>query len=112
MLALACDRFEQQNLYCAEAEHPRGASPDMLKLTGRVGSEQSELLMRYPGIHIGIRGNDRAISLKKRLHETAFSTWAEAARARSARLYPRQVVAIDHDEDEARRMLPAISSAS
>ena len=51
MLALACDRFEQQNLYCAEA-NIRARFPHMLKLMGRVGFEQSELLMRYPGIDI------------------------------------------------------------
>ena len=51
MLALACDRFEQQNLYCAEA-NIRARFPHMLKLMGRVGFEQSELPMRYPGIDI------------------------------------------------------------
>lgn len=51
MLALACEAFEQQDLYCAEA-NMRARYPHVLKLMNRVGFTQSELLMRYPGIDV------------------------------------------------------------
>jgi len=51
MLSLACEVFEQQNLYCVEA-NIRARYPHMLKLMQKVGFTQSELLMRYPGIDI------------------------------------------------------------
>jgi hypothetical protein len=51
MLALACEAFEQQNLYCAEA-NIRARTPHMLRLMAKVGFAQSELLVRYPGIDI------------------------------------------------------------
>lgn len=55
MLSLACEAFEQQNLYCAEA-NIRARYPHMLKLMSKVGFTQSELLMRYPGIDINPDG--------------------------------------------------------
>lgn len=51
MISLACEVFEQQDLYCAEA-NIRVRYPHMLKLTSGMGFTQSELLMRYPGIDI------------------------------------------------------------
>lgn len=51
MISLACEVFEQQDLYCAEA-NIRVRYPHMLKLTSGIGFTQSELLMRYPGIDI------------------------------------------------------------
>ena len=51
MLSLACDVFEQQSLYCAEA-NIRARFPHMLKLMSGSGFTQSELLMRYPGIDV------------------------------------------------------------
>lgn len=51
MLALACEAFEQQDLFCAEASI-RARHPHMLKLMSRAGFAQTELLMRYPGIDI------------------------------------------------------------
>lgn len=51
MLSLACEAFEQQNLYCAEA-NIRARFPHMLKLMSGAGFTQSELLMRYPGIDV------------------------------------------------------------
>lgn len=51
MLSLACEAFEQQNLYCAEA-NVRVRYPHVLKLMSGVGFHQTELLMRYPGIDI------------------------------------------------------------
>ena len=51
MLSLACEAFEQQNLYSAEA-NIRARFPHMLKLMARAGFTQSELLMRYPGIDV------------------------------------------------------------
>ena len=54
LLSLACDRFEQQNLYCAEA-NIRARFPHALKLMQSVGFSQTELLMRYPGIDVNPR---------------------------------------------------------
>lgn len=51
MISLACEAFEQQDLYCAEA-NIRARYPGMLKLMTGVGFTQAELLMRYPGIDI------------------------------------------------------------
>lgn len=51
MLSLACEVFEQQDLYCAEA-NIRVRYPHLLKLMTGAGFSQSELLMRYPGIDI------------------------------------------------------------
>lgn len=51
MLSLACEAFEQQNLYCAEA-NVRVRYPHVLKLMSSAGFRQTELLMRYPGIDI------------------------------------------------------------
>lgn len=51
MLSLACEAFEQQDLYCAEAS-VRVRHPHMLKLMSKAGFSQTELLMRYPGIDI------------------------------------------------------------
>lgn len=51
MLSLACEAFEQMDLYCAEAS-VRVRHPHMLKLMTKAGFSQSELLMRYPGIDI------------------------------------------------------------
>lgn len=51
MISLACEVFEQQDLYCAEA-NIRVRYPHMLKLMSGAGFTQSELLMRYPGIDI------------------------------------------------------------
>ena len=51
MLSLACEAFEQQNLYCAEA-NIRVRYPHALKLMNSAGFSQTELLMRYPGIDI------------------------------------------------------------
>lgn len=49
MISLACDTFEQMGLYCAEA-NIRVRYPYMLRLMKGAGFEQSDLLMRYPGI--------------------------------------------------------------
>ena len=54
LLSLACDCFERQNLYCAEAS-VRARYPHVLKLMRSVGFKQAELLMRYPGIDINPR---------------------------------------------------------
>lgn len=54
LISLACDRFEQQNLYCAEA-NIRARFPHALKLMQSVGFSQAELLMRYPGIDVNPR---------------------------------------------------------
>lgn len=51
MISLACEAFEQQNLYCAEA-NIRARFPYMLRLMEKTGFTQSELLMRYPGIDV------------------------------------------------------------
>ena len=51
MLSLACEAFEQMDLYCAEASI-RVRHPHMLKLMTKAGFSQTELLMRYPGIDI------------------------------------------------------------
>ena len=51
LISLACDGFERQNLYCAEA-NVRARYPHVLKLMTSVGFKQVELLMRYPGIDI------------------------------------------------------------
>lgn len=51
MLSLACEAFEQLDLYCAEAS-VRVRYPNMLKLMTGVGFAQTELLMRYPGIDV------------------------------------------------------------
>lgn len=51
MIRLACEAFEQQNLYCAEI-NLRARYPHMLKLMEHAGFSQTELLMRYPGIDI------------------------------------------------------------
>ena len=51
MLSLACELFEQWDLYCAEAS-VRVRHPHMLKLMTKAGFKQTELLMRYPGFDI------------------------------------------------------------
>ncbi len=51
LISLACDCFEKQNLYCAEA-NVRARYPHVLKLMKCVGFQQAELKMRYPGIDI------------------------------------------------------------
>lgn len=51
MLSLACEVFEQQNIYCAEA-NIRVRMPNLLKLMNAAGFEQTELLVRYPGIDV------------------------------------------------------------
>ena len=51
MLSLACELFEQWDLYCAEAS-VRVRHPHMLKLMTKAGFKQTELLMRYPGFDV------------------------------------------------------------
>lgn len=51
MLSLACESFEQMDLYCAEAS-VRVRHPHMLKLMTKAGFSQTELLMRYPGVDV------------------------------------------------------------
>ena len=51
MLSLACEAFEQQDLFYAEA-NIRARYPHMLHLTEKLGFQQAELLMRYPGIDV------------------------------------------------------------
>lgn len=51
MLSLACETFEQMDLYCAEGS-VRVRHPHMLKLMTKAGFSQTELLMRYPGIDV------------------------------------------------------------
>lgn len=55
MLGLACEAFEQQDLYCAEMSI-RARYPHVLKLLSGAGFVQSELLMRYPGVDINPDG--------------------------------------------------------
>lgn len=51
MLALACEAFEQLELSHAEA-NIRVRYPHVLKLMKKAGFEQTEVLMRYPGIDV------------------------------------------------------------
>jgi len=51
MISLACELFEQMDLYCAECS-VRVRHPHMLKLMTKAGFKQTELLMRYPGFDV------------------------------------------------------------
>lgn len=51
LVGLACQEFSKMHLYSAEA-NVRARIPYVLKLMEKLGFNQSELLMRYPGVDI------------------------------------------------------------
>ena len=51
MLGLACEEFEKQKLFVAEA-NVRARIPHVLRMMEKMGFKQKELLMRYPGLDI------------------------------------------------------------
>ena len=51
MLGLACEAFENNGLFLAEA-NVRARIPHVLKMMEKMGFRQKELLMRYPGVDI------------------------------------------------------------
>jgi GNAT superfamily N-acetyltransferase len=51
MLGLACEEFEKEKLFVAEA-NVRARIPHVLRMMEKMGFKQSELLMRYPGLDI------------------------------------------------------------
>jgi len=55
LIGLACEEFEKQHLYCAEA-NVRARIPHVLKMMENMGFKQAELLMRYPGVDINPMG--------------------------------------------------------
>ena len=51
MLGLACEEFEKDRLFVAEA-NVRARIPHVLRMMEKMGFRQTELLMRYPGLDI------------------------------------------------------------
>lgn len=51
MISLACEAFQKNKLYCAEA-NVRARTPHILKTMDNMGFKQAELLMRYPGVDV------------------------------------------------------------
>ncbi len=51
LVALGCEEFARMHLYSAEV-NVRARVPYVLKMMEKLGFQQSELLMRYPGVDI------------------------------------------------------------
>lgn len=51
LAGLACEEFSKMHLYSAEA-NVRARIPHVLKMMEKLGFQQSELLMRYPGVDV------------------------------------------------------------